>query len=270
MTVTRFGQNFLVNRNVAEKIVRHFLSALEPGGCILEVGPGKGVLTDLLVKFGQDRPLKAVELDTELFTKLGDLYRTYENVEIINRNILEVDLAVLCSDEKRIYIISNVPYYISGEFIDWVVSQSEYIKKGMLMMQKEFVSRLAARADTKDYSAQSVIFNYLFRLEKVFDVSPGSFSPQPKVKSTVFSFASKGESTPPARRRVDVPGFYLFLRECFENRRKTLLNNLERRYNPEALWKLLEIYGINPKFRAEQLIVEDFLSIYRGLNPTGG
>ncbi|MDQ1354998.1 MAG: rRNA (adenine1518-N6/adenine1519-N6)-dimethyltransferase [Acidobacteriota bacterium] len=264
MTNTRFGQNFLVNKNVAEKMARHFLSAVEPAGCIVEVGPGKGVLTDLLVKYGQEHSLKAVELDTELFTRLGDLYREYNNVEILNRNILEVSLAALYPDEKRIYLISNVPYYISGEFIDWMVSQVEYIKKGMLMMQKEFVDRLAARPDTKDYSAQSVIFNYLFRLKKMFEVSPGSFSPRPKVRSTVFSFEGKWEIISTVRR-VDVSGFYLFLRECFENRRKTLLNNLERRYNPEELWRLFEIYGINPKIRAEQLMVENFLNIYRGL-----
>lgn len=271
MTVTRWGQNFLVNKNVAEKMVRHFLSAVEKGGegCILEVGPGKGVLTDLLVKYGQGCPIKAVELDTELFTKLGDLYGERENVEIINRNILEVGLSTLSHDEKRIYLISNVPYYISGEFIDWVVSQFQYIEKGILMMQKEFVDRLAARPDTKDYSAQSVIFNYLFRLKKMFEVSPGSFSPRPKVRSTVFSFEGKWESIPLERRRVDVPGFYLFLRRCFESRRKTLLNNLERQYNTEELWKLFEIYGINPKIRAEQLMVEDFLSIYRGVSQTG-
>jgi len=269
MTVARFGQNFLVNKNIAEKMVRHFLSAVEKGGegSILEVGPGKGVLTDLLVKYGQGRPIKAVELDSELFAKLGDLYGQHENVQIINKNILEVDLATLFPDEKRIYLISNVPYYISGEFIDWVVSRFEYIKKGMLMMQKEFVDRLAARPDTKDYSAQSVVFNYLFRLEKVLEVSPGSFSPRPKVRSTVFSFGGRWEGMPLERRRVDVPGFYRFLRECFEHRRKTLMNNLERQYNTEELWKLFEIYGINPKIRAEQLKVEDFLSIYRGLNP---
>jgi 16S rRNA (adenine1518-N6/adenine1519-N6)-dimethyltransferase len=268
MTNTRYGQNFLVNKNVAEKIVRHFLSLVEPSGCILEVGPGKGVLTELLVKYNQEHSIKAVELDAELFTKLGVQYRENTYFEIINMDILEVSLTAIYPEKNQVYLISNVPYYISGEFIDWVVVQFEYIKKGMLMMQKEFVDRLAAKPDTKDYSAQSVIFNYLYRLKKMFEVSPGSFSPRPKVKSTVFSFEGKWQ-TIPAGRRVEVASFYRFLRECFENRRKTLLNNLERQYNPEELWKLFEIYGINPKIRAEQLEVEDFLNIYRGLNSRG-
>lgn len=270
MTVTRWGQNFLVNKNAAEKMVRHFLSFLltleKVGeGSILEVGPGKGILTDLLVKYRPGNPLKIVELDTVLFNKLGDIYKGYENIEIINENILEVSLSKLFREEKRNYLISNVPYYISGEFIDWVIAQFEYIKVGLLMMQKEFVGRLAARPETKDYSAQSVVFNYLFRLEKVFNVSPGSFSPRPKVMSTVFSFESKWEKIP-FGRRVEVQGFYHFLRTCFENRRKTLFNNLERYYKSEELWKLFEIYGINPKIRAEQVMVEDFLSIYRSLH----
>lgn len=271
MTVARWGQNFLINKNVAEKMVRHFLSFLPApekinpgeGRNILEVGPGKGILTDLLVKYCQDNSLiKCIELDTALFAKLEDMYRTYENVEMINADILEVNLPTLFEGNKEIYLISNVPYYISGEFIDWVISQFEYIKVGMLMMQKEFVVRLAAKPDTKDYSAQSVLFNYLFRLEKAFDVSPGSFSPHPKVKSTVFVFENKWEKIP-IGRRVNVPDFYLFLRMCFENRRKTLLNNLERHYKSEELWKLFEIYGINPMIRAEQVHVEDFLNIYR-------
>lgn len=270
MTVTRWGQNFLVNKNVAEKMVRQFLSFLPvadksipgSGGNILEIGPGKGILTDLLVKYRQDNSsIKIVELDNALFAKLRDFYGTCENVEMINADILEIKLPTILGEEKEVYLISNVPYYISGEFIDWVISQFEYIKMGMLMMQKEFVVRLAAKPGTKDYSAQSVIFNYLFRLEKAFEVSPGSFLPRPKVKSTVFAFENRWEKIP-LGRRTNVPGFYLFLKMCFENRRKTLLNNLERHYKSEELWKLFEIYGINPMARAEQVHVENFLNIY--------
>ncbi|MCU0289345.1 MAG: 16S rRNA (adenine(1518)-N(6)/adenine(1519)-N(6))-dimethyltransferase RsmA, partial [Acidobacteria bacterium] len=255
MTAAKWGQNFLVNKNVAEKMVRHFLSLVPPfaekeKSCILEVGPGQGILTDLLVKYRHDNPIKIVELDAVLFNKLVAQYQQFEGIEIINEDILDINLAGLFAGEKPVYLISNVPYYISGEFIDWIVVQFEYIKLGMLMMQKEFVDRLAAKPETKDYSAQSVVFNYLFRLEKLFEVSPGSFSPHPKVKSTVFTFESKWERIP-VGRRVDVPGFYLFLRTCFENRRKTLLNNLERHHKSEKLWKLFEIYGINPKIRAE-------------------
>lgn len=254
MASAQLGQNFLVNQNVADKIVRHFLPA---AGSILEVGPGKGVLTDLLLKYAPDRTIKAVELDTRLFYRLREQYGG--RVEVVNRNILKVSLSHLFPGEARIGLISNVPYYISRDFIDWVMSQAAYIRKGTLMLQKEFVDKLASRPDSKDYNAQSVLFNYLFRMKKEFDVSPGSFSPRPKVKSTVFSFEPAAD--PPA----DVKDFYLFLRSSFRNRRKTLINNLEKQYHTERLWAVFEDTGINPRIRAEQLTLDDFLTVFRHL-----
>ena len=262
MTGAKLGQHFLVNRNVAEKIVRYFLPVK---GSILEVGPGKGVLTELLLNYRQNNPIKAVELDTSLFYKLRGRFGNYNDFEVVNRNILKVDPSMLFRDEKKIDIISNVPYYISTEFIDWVVSRAESIGKGVLMMQKEFVDRLAARPSSKDYGAQSIVFNYLFRMEKGFDVKPGSFSPHPRVRSTVFLFENKMESTP-AVHRVEVRGFYLFLQACFRNRRKTLMNNLEKGYDTEKLWGVFESFGINPKIRAEQLQSVDFLDLYKRLH----
>ena len=266
MTGTKWGQHFLVNKNVAEKIVRHFLPA---EGCILEVGPGKGVLTDLLLKYGKTNQIKAVELDTTLFYKLRSKYSDIENVEVVNRNILKVKLPNLFPGETQIHLISNVPYYISSEFIDWVISQAKYIKQGILMMQKEFVDKLASGPSSKEYNPQSIIFNYLFRLKKVFDVNPGSFSPQPKVKSTVSLFQDRGEDIT-RRNRVNVKNFYLFLQLCFKNRRKTLLNNLEKQYQTEKLWEVFEAYGINPKIRAEQLGLADFLNLYRRIHRLAG
>ncbi len=262
MAGAKLGQHFLVNRNVAEKIVRYFLPVK---GSILEVGPGKGVLTELLLKYRQNNPITAVELDTSLFYKMRSQYGDCKDFEVVNRNILKVDLSILFREEKKIDMISNVPYYISMEFIDWVVSRAERIGKGVLMMQKEFVDKLAARPSSKDYSARSVIFNYLFRLEKGFDVGPGSFSPHPRVRSTVFLFENKWESLP-AVHRVDVRGYYLFLQSCFRNRRKTLLNNLEKRHDTEKLWEVFESFGLNPKIRAEQLQPTDFLDIYKRLH----
>lgn len=288
MKPVKLGQNFLVNKNVAEKIVRHFLPVT---GRILEVGPGKGVLTELLVKYrgpGMGK-IKAVELDGGLVYKLRD--RFANDVDIVNRNILKISLphlftglpgdAVTASAEvggdevgkiangdgrgtHGINLISNVPYYISSEFMDWIISQERYIAKGVLMLQKEFVDKLAARPDSKDYNAQSVVFAYLFRLEKLFDVNPGSFSPRPRVKSTVFLFEriSRGRKS---GFNVDTAEFYRFLQDCFRNRRKTLFNNLEKTHHKEKLWEVFESFGINPRIRAEQLTLDRFLDIYEQL-----
>ncbi|MCP4147964.1 MAG: ribosomal RNA small subunit methyltransferase A [bacterium] len=258
-TKAKLGQNFLVNKNVAEKIVRLFLPA---EGAILEVGPGKGVLTGLLVKYRKNNSIKAVELDMGLFYKLKSTYH-YDFFETVNRNILKVDLELLFPGEKRINLISNVPYYISSEFIDWVISQAGHIKKGVLMLQKEFVDKLSSGPDSKNYNAQSVMFNTLFRFRKGFDVSPGSFFPQPRVKSSVFSFenAFEDDELKPVPE-TDYAAFYRFLRSSFKNRRKTLINNLEKQYHTETLWEIIETLHINPKIRAEQLTQEDFINIF--------
>ncbi len=260
MKPIKWGQHFLINKNAAEKIVKHFLPV---EGSILEVGPGKGILTDLLVKYckNKNNKIKAVELDTGLVSKLR---RTYsEHVEVLSGDILKVNLPTLFPEEKSINLISNVPYYISSDFIDWVISQARYIKKAVVMMQKEFVDKLAARPFSKETNAQSIVFNFLFRLEKAFDIYPGSFSPQPKVKSTVFLFEriSKDKDMEP-ESRINIPDFYRFLQSCFRNRRKTLFNNLEKYHHREHIWEVFKAHGINPKMRAEQLRQEDFLNIY--------
>lgn len=259
MKTVKLGQNFLINKNVAETIVKHFLPT---DGNILEVGPGKGILTDLLVKHRKNNKIIAVELDTGLSHNLKDKY--IENVQVISKNILKVNLPHLFQDEKKINLISNAPYYISSGFIDWIISQAKYIKKGILMMQKEFVDKLTARSPSKEYNAQSIVFNFLFHLEKVFDVNPGSFSPRPKVKSTVFIFKNLSEKIEP-EKRVDIKSFYLFLKSCFKNRRKTMFNNLEKQHHKEELRKVFEVHEINHKIRAEQMDLEDFLNIYHFL-----
>lgn len=263
MKPIKWGQHFLINKNAAEKIIRHFLPVT---GSILEVGPGKGILTDLLVKYckNKNNRIKAVELDRGLVSKLRSMYS--KDVEVVNGNILKVNLPTLFPDEKKINLISNVPYYISSDFIDWVISQARYIKKAVLMMQKEFVDKLAARPFSRETNAQSIVFNFLFRLEKAFDLNPGSFSPQPKVKSTVFSFEpiSKDENMAP-ESRINIKDFYRFLQSCFRNRRKTLFNNLEKSHHREHIWEIFKAHGINPKIRAEQLTQEDFFNIYQRL-----
>jgi 16S rRNA (adenine1518-N6/adenine1519-N6)-dimethyltransferase len=263
MKSMKWGQHFLINKNAAEKIVTHFLPV---EGSILEVGPGKGILTDLLVKYRKNNKITAVELDRELVSKLK---RTYgKDVEVVNGNILKVNLPSLFPDEKKINLISSVPYYISSDFIDWVISQARYIKKAVLMMQKEFVDRLTARPFSRETHAQSIVFQFLFHLEKAFDLNPGSFSPRPKVKSTVFLFEpiAKDEDTAP-ESRINIEDFYRFLQSCFRNRRKTLLNNLETYHHREHIGEVFKVHGINPKIRAEQLTPGDFLKIYQHLCP---
>ncbi len=262
---SHIGQNFLVNLNVAEKIVKRFLPV---DGNILEIGPGKGVLTDLLVKYRQNNPITAIELDSGLYYKLKSKYT--ENFEVLNRDILKVDLVRLFPEgphsSGEVNVIGNIPYYISKELMDWVIKYYSRIPRGVFMMQKEFVNKISSTPDSQEYNAQAVLFNALYRVEKLFDVQPGSFSPQPRVISTVFGFKSRsdGFETP-----IDVQSFYEFLQQCFSHRRKTLLNNLSGLSNAERLWDVFERRSINPKIRAEQLNLKDFLEFFHAIAPGG-
>lgn len=262
MAPAHLGQNFLANKNIAEKILRAFLP-IPKGSPIVEVGPGKGMLTELLVKQAPDSPVKAIELDTGLFYKLREQYKDVENFEVINRNVLKVNLDYLFKDTGNIYLISNVPYYISLEFIDWVISQANRVEKGVLMLQKEFVGKLASSPNSKEYNPRGIMFSYLFRMEKLFDVQPGSFSPPPKVKSTVFQFERQPDRL---HAGLEMDSFYAFLKDSFGNRRKTLLNNLQQKYSTESLWEIFETLTINPKIRAEQITIDEFINIYRPLS----
>jgi 16S rRNA (adenine1518-N6/adenine1519-N6)-dimethyltransferase len=260
MTVPKLGQNFLINRNVAQKIVDAFLPV---EGEILEIGPGKGVLTELLVKTGVKKKVKAVERDKKLCSFLKN--KKFEGVQIINRDILAVELEHLFSSSKRINIISNVPYYISSEIIDWVITQEEQIKKGIFMMQREFVGKLISSPASKKTSAQAIIFKQLFQLKKLFVVNPGSFRPPPKVKSVVFSFENifkEGLSV----NRNELKCYYSFLKICFQNRRKTLINNLAECYNIHKLKELFASLHLYQVIRAEQVQPDDFFRIFHGVD----
>ena len=256
MKSTQLGQHFLVNQAIAEKIVKSFLPVKGP---ILEIGPGKGILTELLVKHYPGNKITAVELDHTLADELKT--RFHDGVELINRDILHIDLYQLFPNEKeRVNVIGNVPYYISKDLVDWVLAQRGKITKGMFMMQKEFVEKLMARGGAKKTNARAHLFNGLFQGEKVCDVRPGSFSPPPKVKSTILLFQRRFDLL---SEDIDVDKFYLFVRGCFKNRRKTLFNNLAASYETGILKKTFNRLQLNPKARAEQLSLEVFMQIYR-------
>jgi 16S rRNA (adenine1518-N6/adenine1519-N6)-dimethyltransferase len=263
MKGAHLGQHFLVNINVAEKIARQFFPVTGP---VLEIGPGRGILTDFLVKFRDQNggnPITAVELDNSLFYKIKDKYEQLVDFQVWNRDILKIDLNRQFPTEGQVVnVIGNVPYYISKDLMDWVITFSGKIKKGLFMMQKEFVDKVQPVQGADQSNAQSVLLNYLFTIDKLFDVLPGSFSPHPRVKSTVFLFASV--AVVPGQE-IDIFRFYSFLQCCFMNRRKTLLNNLTENFNTETLWHIFETHRINSMIRAEQCLLSDFLQIYRGV-----
>jgi 16S rRNA (adenine1518-N6/adenine1519-N6)-dimethyltransferase len=254
MRKAKLGQHFLVNRSIVEKMAHKFLPVEGP---ILEIGPGKGILTQYLLNSCPGSKITAVELDNTLFCELKN--RFSESIDILNRDVLHVDLYELFpGEDEGVNVIGNVPYYISKELMDWVIAHHKKIKKGMFMMQKEFANKFIS-----PINAQSILFGWLFQVEKLFDVQPGSFSPQPGVKSSVFLFE---RIISPMEKDIDAMDFYRFLKQCFRNRRKTLFNNLGTSYDTKTLGAIFEKLRINPKVRAEQLTLKDFLGMYRNYN----
>jgi len=256
MTAMSLGQHFLVNQGLAEKIVK----ALSPlKGPILEIGPGKGILSEQLIKYHQRNKIILVELDSRLVSKLRVCFS--DSLQIINHDILKLDLNRVFPDcHEGVNLISNVPYYLSKDLVDWLLGQRKMITKGIFMMQKEFVDKLLVKGKSRLAAAQTVLFNGIYKGEKICDVQPGSFAPPPKVKSTVFLF----------ERRIvdfekDIDEFYTFLKVCFFKRRKTLLNNLAALYADKKLENAFKKSNIPPKARAEELNLENFLRIFYAL-----
>ena len=256
MGEVRIGQHFLVNINVAKKIVKHFFPV---NGTIVEIGPGKGVLTDLLIEFRRKNKIIAIELDKKLYEELYG--RKLKNFEVLHSDILDVDLDDI-SKGKRVSLVANVPYYISKELIDWVIFQEEKIDKGIFMMQLEFVNKLISTTESSRRNARSVIFGHLFFSRKLFDVNPGSFYPIPLVRSTVFLFQ---RLTGIEKKEINIKEYYSFLKTCFRNRRKTLFNNLISVYSKSVLKDIFENNSIDLNIRAEMLACKTFCVIYSEL-----
>ncbi len=250
------GQNFLVNRGVARKIVSN-LRPIQQSSNILEIGPGKGVLTELIIEQlgnGQHDSLTAVDIDNNLTTDLG---QQFPDISILNKNI--VDVVPDDFNCQQIQLIGNVPYYISKEIVDWIIKNNKYIESGVLMFQREFVDKIIKVGNPKYKSPQGLLFKYLYDSHLVMHVNRGSFSPPPKIMSTVFKFA-RVEAT----SHIKISDFYTFLKAGFSHRRKTLMNNLGHQLN-QNLSSIFDELSLDKSIRAEHADLNDFIRLYSAL-----
>lgn len=248
----KMGQNFLRDERVARRI-----ADLVPAGDgpLLEIGPGRGILTRLLLERFPGRPLTLVEIDPGLADQLLGEFGARARVR--NEDILEVDLAG-CFPGEKVTVAGNLPYHISKPLIDWFIAMRPEIAAAALMLQKDFVDKLLSAPGGKKYNAQSVVFQLLYRCRRAFDVPAGAFVPRPKVVSTVI-VAEPAE--PPIQ---DAEGFYAFVRQGFAERRKTLANNLAV-FPAAALAPALAAAGVGAQARAEQLGPELFVALWEAL-----
>ena len=264
MSVTRrplksLGQNFLVDQNVVDKIIRS--ARLAPGDNIVEIGPGRGALTGrLLQDAGQ---LLLVEYDHALAAELTTYYCNDSRVTVVDGDILAVDLASLLGNEQSGWkVVANLPYNISTQVLFRLMEVRDRLSRMILMLQKEVGDRLVAEPDCGDYGVTTVLLGLWFDMRREFIVPPGCFHPRPKVDSAVVSFV------PLSAPRVDVGCEEVFRRVvkgAFAMRRKTLSNCLKAAAvaEPGTLEASLEACGIDGKRRGETLSLDEFARLSR-------
>lgn len=245
------GQNFLVDRNIADKIVRLFEP--EAGETVLEIGPGEGALTERLLE--HDPQLLAVELDPEAADAIES--RFGERLSLYRADFLKTDLTQIAAehDAEKIRVIGNIPYYITSPILFHLIEHRKVIREAMLMMQREVAERLTATPRTKEYGILSVMAQTYSSPERLFNVPPGCFFPRPKVTSTVIRLRFD--------RDTDIEGIEEYhrrlVRGAFGKRRKTLNNSLtEVIPNGEERARIFEEAQIKPGARAEELTPEQF------------
>ena len=249
----RLGQNFLLDENIAQKIVSFSTSASED--TVIELGAGAGALTTILA--GKAKRLIAIEIDAKLVTILHEFFDGHDNVEIIHADAAAIDYR-LFKTEAPLKVVGNLPYYISSKIIFNILEQYEIITSATIMLQKELAQRLLAPQSTKDYGVPTVLLGMFADIKHGFSVSPSCFYPTPKVDSTVLRIDFLQGSR---FALSDVALFRRTVKTLFAQRRKTIFNNLKHMFDNDAelVQRVLTEAAVLPvNRRAESLTVEDF------------
>ena len=254
----KFGQNFLTDANILKKIID--AAELSKDVSVIEVGPGIGALTEYLARSAGK--VVAYEIDNTLIPILEEVMAPYNNVKIINEDILKADVNAMISQEMtksaEIAVVANLPYYITTPILMGLIEARLPIDRYIVMMQVEVARRLSARPSTKDYNALSIAVQYYCDVQIAVNVPRDVFIPAPNVDSAVIVLRRKPE--PPVKVK-DEMFFMELVHASFKQRRKTLLNNLSAYFQPltkEEISALLEEINIVPSVRGEALSIEEF------------
>lgn len=257
----KFGQNFLIDGHVLDKIIA--AADITKEDFVLEIGPGIGTMTQYLSE-AAGRVL-AVEIDKMLIPILHETLAGYENVEILNEDILKVDIAALVEEKnggKPIKVVANLPYYITTPIIMGLLEQHVPVKSITVMVQKEVAQRMQAQPGSKDYGALSLAVQYYCEPYIAANVPPNCFIPRPKVGSAVIRLTAHRE--PPVKTEHEKLMFAL-IRASFNQRRKTLANGLsnapELTFTKEEITGAIEKLGVPAGVRGETLALEQFAQL---------
>ncbi|MDO5362994.1 MAG: 16S rRNA (adenine(1518)-N(6)/adenine(1519)-N(6))-dimethyltransferase RsmA [Eubacteriales bacterium] len=257
----RFGQNFLIDTHVLEKIIAS--ANITKDDFVLEIGPGIGTMTQYLAEAA--REVAAVEIDNTLIPILADTLKDWNNVTVINNDVLKVDLRQLALEKnggRPIKVVANLPYYITTPIIMGLFENKVPIDSITIMVQKEVADRMQVGPGTKDYGALSLAVQYYAKPQIVANVPPNCFMPRPKVGSAVIRLEKYEE--PPVQVK-DEKLMFRIIRASFNQRRKTLVNGLknsqELSFSKEEIEKALTNCGLSLNIRGEALTLEKFAEL---------
>ena len=254
-----FGQNFIIDENIIDNIIRK--SNIDKDTLVIEVGPGAGSLTCGIAKYAKN--VLCYEIDESIENVLRENIKDYSNVDIIFNDFLKANVNedIKKYDYKQIYLIANLPYYITTPIIMKVIDDNIDIKKIVIMVQKEVGDRFKATPKTKDYGSLTVFLNYYYNISKLMDVSRNVFLPKPNVDSIVVEFSKKEEKLKVDDEKI----FFALIKDCFKQKRKTLKNNL-REYNLDIIEKILLENNFSLSSRAEEIPDYVYAKIANGLS----
>ncbi len=261
----KLGQNFLIDENIIHKIITG--AEITKDDIIIEVGPGIGTLTQYLAE--EASRVLAIEIDKKLIPILEETLKDYDNIEVINKNVLDINLKELVVSKfkgQRVKVVANLPYYVTTPIIMKFLEEEVPIKDIVVMVQKEVADRLKAKPSTKDYGSLSVAVQYYCEPKIVTRVPKTVFIPNPNVESTVIRLKALDN---PQVQVDDKKLFHNVVRASFAKRRKTLLNSLffsDLGLDKDQINKILKSCHIDPKRRGESLTIEEFAAIANSIS----
>ena len=259
----KLGQNFLINPQIKQRIVN--AANLQPKDIVLEIGPGVGAITSILLT--HKIKLIAIEVDKRLAELLTTKLKTYNNFTLYNIDALKVDWDKILfeyTQSSDVKLVANLPYSISSLLVLKII-RSQLISQATIMVQKEMADRLCAKVGTHAYNMFTILVQLFLDVQKLFDVDPSNFSPKPKVQSCVIQLTKKQ----PVSNLYDISDFEVidnFLHLAFSNKRKTLVNNLIAQYDKSKILNVLQQIQLPSMIRAEQISPCDLIKIMKALN----
>ncbi len=266
-----FGQNFLTDTNILQKIVD--TAEIDKNVNVIEIGPGIGALTEFLAESAAE--VMAFEIDDRLVPILADTLRDFDNVTVVNQDILKVDLAQYIAEFKNpdlpIKVVANLPYYITTPILMHLIESGIPFSEFVVMMQKEVADRISAQPNTKAYGSLSIAVQYYMTAKVAFIVPRTVFVPAPNVDSAILKMVRRDQ---PAVEVQDEKFFFKVSKASFVHRRKTLWNNLTSYFGKseetkDKLTAALERADLSPSVRGEALSLEEFARLADALKTEG-